>query len=601
MNVTSQNNFNPIIIFDKYIMPLAKIVTSFGKDQWEKFKIDFDLVFKEYINNSYLKYSRIKTLLYRTEPKYIYDFFEVPYLDKKQDLIIIADNVNNLLEKSHFLVITGTGGIGKSTLMKHLFINELHFNDLIPIYLELKDLNNLEDNYNIRELLFERLTSLGSGLKEEYLDYALHAGCFLFLLDGYDEVISNKRNDFFKKLNDFCDMYSENYYIIASRPCSEFFEFPRFAVLSACPFTKQQAISLIKKIDYDKELRERFVEALDKHLYDEYISFATNPLLLSIMLLTYDNYAEIPEKLHLFYSNAFETLYEKHDATKSGYRREMKSKLSYDVFKLIFSNFCAITYIQGKLEFDREELKNVFIKISQRGFEVNQEFFISDLVNALCLLYEDGVKLKFTHRSFQEYFTAFFLKELPDDLMSKISLGIIHQDFYRASHDSVFPMLSDMAEERFKVNVLLPIVNEFEQDMCDTDRFEYYFRCLVDSITFYRKKGSNNVELLLNTKDGYPLVKFIYSCMNSCFVMMRHEFYNQQKVIEDQLYNYLIENEKYIDNDIFPCDRILNSPQILRLFKKTWIGSAIQMLVNLKNRIVKDQKNTVDELLELLK
>ena len=83
--------------------------------------------------------------------------------------------------------------------------------------------------------------------------------------------------------------------------------------------------------------------------------------------------------------------------------------------------------------------------------------------------------------------------------------------------------------------------------------------------------------------------------------MMRHEFYNQQKVIEDQLYNYLIENEKYIDNDIFPCDRILNSPQILRLFKKTWIGSAIQMLVNLKNRIVKDQKNTVDELLELLK
>ena len=84
MNVTSQNNFNPIIIFDKYIMPLAKIVTSFGKNQWEKFKIDFDLVFKEYINNSYLKYSRIKTLLYRTEPKYIYDFSKCHILIKNR-------------------------------------------------------------------------------------------------------------------------------------------------------------------------------------------------------------------------------------------------------------------------------------------------------------------------------------------------------------------------------------------------------------------------------------------------------------------------------------------------------------------------------------
>ena len=65
-------------------------------------------------------------------------------------------------------------------------------------------------------------------------------------------------------------------------------------------------------------------------------SFASNPLLLNIMLLTYDNYADIPEKLHLFYSNAFETLYIKHDATKGGYKREFKTKLSSDDFKRVF-------------------------------------------------------------------------------------------------------------------------------------------------------------------------------------------------------------------------------------------------------------------------
>lgn len=90
--------------------------------------------------------------------------------------------------------------------------------------------------------------------------------------------------------------------------------------------------------------------ALDERLYDNHTSFASNPLLLSIMLLTFDNYAEIPEKLHLFYANAFETLYSKHDATKAGYRRELRCSLSFDYFKKAFACFCFLTYYQGKFE-----------------------------------------------------------------------------------------------------------------------------------------------------------------------------------------------------------------------------------------------------------
>ena len=82
--------------------------------------------------------------------------------------------------------------------------------------------------------------------QEEYLDYALQSGCFLFLLDGYDELYSENQKEFFKKLNDFCDKYPENHYILSSRPYSEseFIEFQRFTVLKAVSFTKEQAISL---------------------------------------------------------------------------------------------------------------------------------------------------------------------------------------------------------------------------------------------------------------------------------------------------------------------------------------------------------------------
>ena len=51
-----------------------------------------------------------------------------------------------------FIIIQGTGGIGKSTLMKHLFINELEQKSLIPVFLELKDINDLEKNYEINDI-----------------------------------------------------------------------------------------------------------------------------------------------------------------------------------------------------------------------------------------------------------------------------------------------------------------------------------------------------------------------------------------------------------------------------------------------------------------
>lgn len=96
----------------------------------------------------------------------------------------------------------------------------------------------------------------------------------------------------------------EPYFVISSRPYSEFVEFQRFSVLSLCNLNKKQALSLVKKIEFDSEIKLRFLKSLDQNLYERHKSFASNPLLLNIMLLTFDNYAEIPEKLHLFYANA---------------------------------------------------------------------------------------------------------------------------------------------------------------------------------------------------------------------------------------------------------------------------------------------------------
>lgn len=586
-------------IYEKYAEPMISKVTGFAKNEWEKFKIDTDIAFVKYLENSYEKYSKVKTILYRTEPKYIYNFFEYPNLIKKRHEIINSKDVNSLLDISHYLIIQGSGGIGKSTFMKHLFIDELSKRDLIPIFVELKDLNDMDSNYEIIDFVYKKLYNLGCNFDKKYMEYALLSGCFLFLFDGYDEIVAEKKNGFFKKITDFTDRYTNNYYIISSRPYSEFVEFQRFSLLSICPFEKEQAISLISKIDYDENIKQNFIEALSEKLYDKHSSFASNPLLLNIMLLTYDNYAEIPDKLHLFYANAFETLYSKHDATKGGYKRELKSKLSLDAFIKVFSCFCFMTYYQGKVEFSYNELCSILKKVKVHNLTFDPLCFVYDLINSVCVLYRDGLNYKFTHRSFQEYFTALFLKELPDNNMNLMGIQLIRKDIYRATHDNTFNMLYDMCEERVEQNILLPILQSLESS-CNIDKYDFYFERLNLLFSFDCPSEDETIRLIMRIENSRDIVEFVRK-----FVWRYVADKLKAKSVEldeaaTELLLYLQEKFDYeIGKDINGAEYKENE-YVYNLIKKTWIGQIINGLATLSEVLGEKKKEAEIDLSELL-
>lgn len=588
------------VILEKYVDPMLKKVGEISRNEWEKIKIDFDISFTDYLKRSYDKYSKIKTILYRTEPRYIYDFFEVPYLAKEHENGFRADDVNIILDISNFIIIQGTGGIGKSTLMKHLFINELEKKDLIPIFLELKEINDMDDNYEITDIICNRLNNLGCDLHKKYLDYALKSGCFLFLLDGYDEIITSKKDVFFRKLDAFCDRFSGNYYVISSRPYSEFIEFQRFTVLSAKALNKEQALSLVGKLVFDEEIKKQFIDDLATKLYDKHKSFASNPLLLNIMLLTYDNYAEIPEKLHLFYENAFETLYSKHDATKSGYRRELRSSLSYDSFKKVFSYFCFVTYVQGKTEFSYDDLVTVLKKFSINKVNFEIEDYIFDLVNSLCVLYKEGLSYKFAHRSFQEYFVALFFKELSDESMEQMGKEVIYKDIFRATHDNVFNMLYDMAEDRFEKNILLPIVKEYEKD-CASDKYSFYFLRLVKEIKFdfFSDERDSEIGLWLAVDFKNDSLDFIYRCVYH-YVDRSEERKNHMQCATEKAYEYISISSNYKSGDEIECEEIFQDNTLYELIKDTWLGEHVSIMSSLSERLEERQEKIEMDLTSLL-
>ncbi len=89
------------------------------------------------------------------------------FRSKNKTGIVDTNNVNNLLSIGHKLIITGTGGIGKTIMMKHLFLNTIKETDCIPILIELRTLNE-NANLDLKEVIYNSLKTFNFELEEKY-------------------------------------------------------------------------------------------------------------------------------------------------------------------------------------------------------------------------------------------------------------------------------------------------------------------------------------------------------------------------------------------------------------------------------------------------
>lgn len=157
-------------IATELIQKNAKNILSFIKDNVEErikiSSVEFSNAFSKFLIKSIEKYGEEKTLLYRYEPVELNEFYVNMDL-KYKNILISSDSIDNLLDINKFLIITGTGGIGKSTLLKYLFLNtieESEKNNLIPIFVKLRDLNNGENN--LIDCIYSSLSILGFNLEK---------------------------------------------------------------------------------------------------------------------------------------------------------------------------------------------------------------------------------------------------------------------------------------------------------------------------------------------------------------------------------------------------------------------------------------------------
>lgn len=261
-------------------------------------------------------------------------------------------NITQLLEEtgSINLLIEGTGGAGKSMLMRYLFLKTaddfLHGGKFIPILLALRNISNLPSTeisqQAILNLSYASITKFDKRLTAEQFEYSLNSGKHLLLFDGFDEISDSIAREAAEAIQDFCSKYPNNPCIITTRPDSDTAPLQGFSTLKTEPLIKAQALNLVSKIDSKDERAIEFYHQLDKTLFDQHKDFAETPLLLSMMYLTFMRNLSIPDHLSEFYQKAYDALYSEHDnMNKGAYHREFKCKfLKENQFQQLFSYFC---------------------------------------------------------------------------------------------------------------------------------------------------------------------------------------------------------------------------------------------------------------------
>ncbi len=175
-----------------------------------------------------------------------------------------------------------------------------------------------------------------------------------------------------------------------------------------------------RKIGTEDVVVQRLVQAIEKSS-TQVKQLLKTPLMMTLLVLTCGGKQHIPDTLPEFYDSLFRVLAIMHDETKPGYVREMATKLSYAELEQVFECFSFVS----REKFDKTSLSpsqfddTVRSAIAYANKTCTAEGFKTDVSETVCLMVREGIDTTFIHKSIQEYYTARFIKSLPDDETAK--------------------------------------------------------------------------------------------------------------------------------------------------------------------------------------
>lgn len=426
----------------------------------DKAQYDFRIAHTNYCVEVIKKFCRARTFFVRDEPQFVEDFYVPASVTRAKQARVERADLSSLLKVSRRTVVTGSGGSGKTIFMRHLLLDAIQSGVGYPVFIELRALNQFS-KVDLEGAIVRFMRDHGFPLNDDLALRSLREGLLVVLLDGFDEVAASKRKALeaaIRRLGSTC----ASQIVVSSRPDMVLEGWDGFASVKIAPLELKEACELIQKAQYgDDEIKQRFIQKLKSGLFKSHQFFLSNPLLLSIMLITYGDSADIPRSFASFYEQAYTALFQKHDALKSGYRRERQTPLDIFGYAKMFAAFSAITYNKRLFRFselDAISFVETAKKVVGATVEISAQGFLDDAKQAVCLLIDDGLDIAYVHRSFQEYFVARFISEADPALQARYIKDLVEKSDAVHGVDNVMKLLYELSPKLVEDNYLIPVL-----------------------------------------------------------------------------------------------------------------------------------------------
>lgn len=362
-----------------------------------------------------------------------------------------------LFNQSRCVLLTDTAGMGKSTATRFIVQASLVSLKALPIWVELR---RIESSKSLFEYITSEMFGKYSPDEHDLLNGLLAEGGVLLLLDGYDEIDDALRTRLNGEINDLSVQFDACWFMVASRPDSQLKGLSQFKEYNIQPLEPKEAFELIKKYDPKNSVAERLISKVKSN--PQIKEFLTNPLLVSLLFRAFDYKATIPLKRHIFFRQVFDALYQDHDLSKgAAFERKKKTGLDIEDFHKAVRALGIATHFVGRMQYGPEEFQALLDSARTISAPVvfDSSKMRSDLLSSVPIFTKDGVDVRWSHKAFQDYFTAQYIYFDSDKGRDELVSGLLDSDNPR-KNENILQILIDLDRDLVEKLVVAPVIEE---------------------------------------------------------------------------------------------------------------------------------------------
>jgi predicted NACHT family NTPase len=340
------------------------------------------------------------------------------------------------------LIVLGKPGAGKTTFLKFLAmqcINGQILTDHVPFFVTLKDFAEADDRPDLLGYC-DRLVDLPTvrAIRESPLHPIVQSGRAVMILDGLDEVREEDTDRVLRQIQHVAERFPDNQFVITCRIAAKEYtsRFEQFTEVEVADFDDEQIAIFVnnwfrcKEPDRAEEWATLMLEQLEAN--EPIKELATNPLLLTLLCLEFEETLEFPSNRSELYDRGVRVLLSKWDASRRIKRDQVYKKLSLNCKEDLLSRI-ALTTFEQKDYFFKQRTVEAYIRdyiqnlpdaqTDPDALQLDSEAVLKSIESQHGLLVERARGIySFSHLTFHEYFAA---REIV--LASRASVGAIRE------------------------------------------------------------------------------------------------------------------------------------------------------------------------------